>query len=301
MSDFLGETLVYLTPHWAFQLVNDSLSFSRADSFCRGRFSSLITSDQKEVLELLRQAGLHSSVWVRDSSRVASKPVALSQQCEWKCSFKLQIFVLFCFTWNTFLVSSFRFAVLSSKVSKGVAWRLCTRQQVLPSPLICQCLCSSSVGPMVEWGVDHIFLRCTCLYQWVPAARPSRHAGSHFAGAHHPWEAPTIQGILPKWWCVASNLCHMAAEWWPLGYLCGRRQERHRLRHRHFQGYLRWWDSDPGAGPRLFWREFYRAFLWKYNWPKCLEHVFGITPCPSAKWMFTGHPGPAFQLEPWAP
>ncbi|XP_026042536.1 adhesion G-protein coupled receptor D2 isoform X1 [Astatotilapia calliptera] len=75
-----GETLVYLTPHWAFQLVNDSLSFSRADSFCRGRFSSLITSDQKEVLELLRQAGLHSSVWVRDSSRVASKPVALSQQ-----------------------------------------------------------------------------------------------------------------------------------------------------------------------------------------------------------------------------
>lgn len=82
MSDFLGETLVYLTPHWAFQLVNDSLSFSRADSFCRGRFSSLITSDQKEVLELLQQAGLHSSVWVRDSSRVASKPVALSQQCE---------------------------------------------------------------------------------------------------------------------------------------------------------------------------------------------------------------------------
>ncbi|XP_030579644.1 adhesion G-protein coupled receptor D2 [Archocentrus centrarchus] len=76
----LGERLVHLTPHWAFQLVNDSLSFSRAKSFCRGQFSSLITPDQKEALQLLQQTGLHSPVWVRDPSREASEHVTLSRQ-----------------------------------------------------------------------------------------------------------------------------------------------------------------------------------------------------------------------------
>ncbi|KAM7392103.1 hypothetical protein PAMP_022738 [Pampus punctatissimus] len=76
--------LVHLTSHWAFQLVNDSLAFSRADSFCRGQFSSLATLDQSEdqegALELLHQAGLHSPVWIKDPSKAASKPLALSKQ-----------------------------------------------------------------------------------------------------------------------------------------------------------------------------------------------------------------------------
>ncbi|XP_028269689.1 adhesion G-protein coupled receptor D2 [Parambassis ranga] len=74
--------LVHLTSQWAFQLVNDSLSFSRADSFCRGQLSSLISleQDQEESLVLLRQTGLRSPIWVRDPNKVTSKPVALSKQ-----------------------------------------------------------------------------------------------------------------------------------------------------------------------------------------------------------------------------
>uniref|UniRef100_A0A3Q1FD45 Adhesion G protein-coupled receptor D2 n=1 Tax=Acanthochromis polyacanthus TaxID=80966 RepID=A0A3Q1FD45_9TELE len=76
--------LVHLTSHSAFQLVNDSLSFSRADYFCRGQFSFLVTmdqtNDQEEALELLRQTGLRSPIWIKDPSRATSKPVALSKQ-----------------------------------------------------------------------------------------------------------------------------------------------------------------------------------------------------------------------------
>ncbi|AWP06634.1 putative G-protein coupled receptor 144-like [Scophthalmus maximus] len=65
-------------------LVNDSLDFSRAESFCRGQFSSLSSLDQAEdragALELLQQTGLHSPIWVRDPSRASSKPVALAKQ-----------------------------------------------------------------------------------------------------------------------------------------------------------------------------------------------------------------------------
>lgn len=78
--------LVHLTSHWALQLVNDSLAFSRADSFCRGQLSSLASLDQSEeregALELLQQTGLRSPIWVRDPSKAASQPVALSKQCE---------------------------------------------------------------------------------------------------------------------------------------------------------------------------------------------------------------------------
>ncbi|XP_042344820.1 adhesion G-protein coupled receptor D2 [Plectropomus leopardus] len=88
-SDRVGDShaqlrLVHLTSHWAFQLVNDSLAFSRAHSFCRGQFSSLANAEQlKEhegVLELLRQTGLRPPIWVADPSKAASKPVALSKQ-----------------------------------------------------------------------------------------------------------------------------------------------------------------------------------------------------------------------------
>ncbi|KAM9858188.1 adhesion G protein-coupled receptor D2 [Aulostomus maculatus] len=77
--------LVHLTSHWAFQLVNDSLAYSRADSFCKSQFSSLATLDQSEdhegALELLHQAGLQLNLWVKDPSRSApNKPLALSKQ-----------------------------------------------------------------------------------------------------------------------------------------------------------------------------------------------------------------------------
>ncbi|XP_047448338.1 adhesion G-protein coupled receptor D2 [Mugil cephalus] len=85
MEDAHGQhKLVHLTSTWAFQLVNDSLSFSGAESFCRGQFSSLVMLDQsedwEEALRLLRQIGLRSPVWVKDHSRTDSKPVALSRQ-----------------------------------------------------------------------------------------------------------------------------------------------------------------------------------------------------------------------------
>ncbi|XP_053276163.1 adhesion G-protein coupled receptor D2 [Pleuronectes platessa] len=76
--------LVHLTSHSAFQLFNDSLAFTRAESFCRGQFSSLANLDQTEdregTLELLQQTGLTLAIWVRDPSKVASKPVALAKQ-----------------------------------------------------------------------------------------------------------------------------------------------------------------------------------------------------------------------------
>ncbi|XP_019957904.2 adhesion G protein-coupled receptor D2 [Paralichthys olivaceus] len=76
--------LVHLTSHSAFRLLNDSLDFSRAESFCRGQFSSLATLDQTEdqggALELLQQTGHKLPIWVRDPSKVASKPVALAKQ-----------------------------------------------------------------------------------------------------------------------------------------------------------------------------------------------------------------------------
>ncbi|TNN26777.1 hypothetical protein EYF80_063086 [Liparis tanakae] len=40
--------LVHLTSHWAFQLANDSLTFSRAAGACRGQFSSLAALEDPE-------------------------------------------------------------------------------------------------------------------------------------------------------------------------------------------------------------------------------------------------------------
>ncbi|CAJ1068723.1 adhesion G-protein coupled receptor D2 [Xyrichtys novacula] len=85
MGESHGETRpIHLTSNWAFQLVNDSLAFSRADSFCRGQFSSLPNLNQSEeregVKELLQQTQLHSPIWVQNPSKEANKPVALSKQ-----------------------------------------------------------------------------------------------------------------------------------------------------------------------------------------------------------------------------
>lgn len=79
---------MHLTSNWAFQLVNDSLAFSRAESFCRSQFSSLVRVDQLEdnegLWELLQQTGLQLPLWVRNPSKAAPTAVALSKQCELK-------------------------------------------------------------------------------------------------------------------------------------------------------------------------------------------------------------------------
>ncbi|XP_038126969.1 adhesion G-protein coupled receptor D2 isoform X2 [Cyprinodon tularosa] len=78
------DKLLYQTSQWVLKLFNDSLPFSRAESFCRGQFSSLITlkelKENKETLEFLQQTGLHSPVWVKDYNRGASEALALSRQ-----------------------------------------------------------------------------------------------------------------------------------------------------------------------------------------------------------------------------
>ncbi|XP_061673501.1 adhesion G-protein coupled receptor D2 [Syngnathoides biaculeatus] len=76
--------LVHLFSQWAFMLVNESLDLSRAESFCRSQFSSLVSLDQLEVregaLEVLRLAGHQSHVWINNPSKPASKPLPLSKQ-----------------------------------------------------------------------------------------------------------------------------------------------------------------------------------------------------------------------------
>lgn len=75
-----------MTTNWAFQLINDSVAFSRAESFCRSQFSSLIRLDHVEdkegVLELLQRTGLQPPLWLRSPRRGPSTPVALSKKCE---------------------------------------------------------------------------------------------------------------------------------------------------------------------------------------------------------------------------
>lgn len=77
---------VHLTSNWAFQLVTDPLAFSRAESFCRSQFSSLVRldqlEDQEELFSVLQQAGLHPPLWVRSPSKAASTPVGPQRQCE---------------------------------------------------------------------------------------------------------------------------------------------------------------------------------------------------------------------------
>lgn len=77
---------VHLTSDWAFQLVTGPLGFSRAESFCRSQFSSLVRldqlEDQEELFSVLQQAGLHPPLWVRSPSKAASTPVGPSRQCE---------------------------------------------------------------------------------------------------------------------------------------------------------------------------------------------------------------------------
>ncbi|XP_037536700.1 adhesion G-protein coupled receptor D2 [Nematolebias whitei] len=85
VEDLHGQDkLVLLTSQWALQLFNDSLPYTRADSFCRGQFSSLINldqpKDQEEALALLLQAGLRSTVWVNNPSRAVSSSITPSKQ-----------------------------------------------------------------------------------------------------------------------------------------------------------------------------------------------------------------------------
>lgn len=161
-------------------------------------------------------------------------------------------------------------------------------------------MCSSSMGPKVEWGVHHILLCCTCFYKWISAARPSGRAWSHPPGTYNPREALAVQGVFHKWWRVASHLCDVAPKQQPLGHLCWWRQERHGLRHRHSQGYIWWWDSDPGSRSRLVWWGFHRALFREHHWPECVEHVFGSKTYSFFEFLLTSNSGKAFHLEPWA-
>ncbi|XP_054628908.1 adhesion G-protein coupled receptor D2 isoform X3 [Dunckerocampus dactyliophorus] len=84
-GDLHGQSrFVHLTSQWALVLVNDSLDIFRAESSCRGQFSSLSTLDQSEVregaMDLLRQARLQSPVWINSTSELPSKPLPLSKQ-----------------------------------------------------------------------------------------------------------------------------------------------------------------------------------------------------------------------------
>ncbi|XP_029685244.1 adhesion G-protein coupled receptor D2 isoform X2 [Takifugu rubripes] len=75
---------VHLTSNWAFQLVTGPLAFSRAESFCRSQFSSLVRldqlEDQEELFSVLQAAGLRPPLWVRSPSKAASTPVGPSRQ-----------------------------------------------------------------------------------------------------------------------------------------------------------------------------------------------------------------------------
>ncbi|KAI4900826.1 hypothetical protein NFI96_024928, partial [Prochilodus magdalenae] len=64
---------VLLTSHWVFQLVNASCSFSQAWHYCQSRFSSLTAlgrlEDEDGAKQLLKQANMQGSIWVRISNR----------------------------------------------------------------------------------------------------------------------------------------------------------------------------------------------------------------------------------------
>ncbi|XP_055360447.1 adhesion G-protein coupled receptor D2 isoform X2 [Betta splendens] len=76
--------LMHLTSHLALQLINDSLEYSRAESFCRSQFSSLATlessEEQEGVLQLLQQYGVRSPIWLRNPTKAASKSLAFARQ-----------------------------------------------------------------------------------------------------------------------------------------------------------------------------------------------------------------------------
>ncbi|CAL8297285.1 unnamed protein product [Gadus morhua 'NCC'] len=63
---------VHLTSDWAYQLVNTSLPYPRAQSFCRARFGSLAglgqPEDQEGALELQKIPGNPSQLWVQDDT-----------------------------------------------------------------------------------------------------------------------------------------------------------------------------------------------------------------------------------------
>ncbi|KAI1900655.1 hypothetical protein AGOR_G00052150 [Albula goreensis] len=76
--------LILQTPETVFQLINVSLDFSQAKHFCLVQFSTLATegrhTDMNGTLQLLRKAGLHKPVWVREPDRPIRNVPALSKQ-----------------------------------------------------------------------------------------------------------------------------------------------------------------------------------------------------------------------------
>uniref|UniRef100_A0A3P8WH95 Adhesion G protein-coupled receptor D2 n=1 Tax=Cynoglossus semilaevis TaxID=244447 RepID=A0A3P8WH95_CYNSE len=75
--------LVHLVSNTAFQLVNTSVAFSEAESFCRGQFSSLASMDLEEeyngAQELLQLTQFHTPIWVRNPQKASTNPLDLSK------------------------------------------------------------------------------------------------------------------------------------------------------------------------------------------------------------------------------
>lgn len=194
---------VQVTSNWAFQLVNDSLAFSRAESFCRSQFSSLVHLDQFEdnegLLELLHRTGVHPPLWVKNPSKAASTAVALSKQCELKKKKKRSHQIKEPFKLKSFSSSpssSSRYTVHHINLPHGGPSGLCSRQHVFSCPVFHQHLSSCPVEPRLHWGVHYLLLRCACLYQWVSATRPAGQPRTCPPGSYHPWKAPPLQDLV---------------------------------------------------------------------------------------------------------
>ncbi|KAK0132954.1 Adhesion G-protein coupled receptor D2 [Merluccius polli] len=76
---------VHLTADWAYQLVNTSLPYPRAQSFCRAHFSSLAglgqPKDQEGALELQTLPGSPSQLWVQEEhTGPPPRPLPLAKQ-----------------------------------------------------------------------------------------------------------------------------------------------------------------------------------------------------------------------------
>ena len=77
---------MHVSSTWAFQLVNDSLAWSRAENFCRSHFSWLVVPEQLEasegLRELLEPAGVRPPLWLGPPGDAAPPAGALARQRE---------------------------------------------------------------------------------------------------------------------------------------------------------------------------------------------------------------------------
>ncbi|KAG7280030.1 hypothetical protein CRUP_013577 [Coryphaenoides rupestris] len=76
---------VRLISDWAYQLVNASLPYLRAEGYCRARFGSLAglgrAEDQQGALELWTLPGSPSQLWVQEEHTGPTRALPLTKQC----------------------------------------------------------------------------------------------------------------------------------------------------------------------------------------------------------------------------